>query len=109
MKRSLVFILPLMLLASCKPSVPSEYIQPDDMEDILYDYHVAQALARNDGAGGQLDLKKTVYYRAVLQKHGVTEAEFDSTLVYYFSHVDRLRKSAHGPGALVARRVPHHG
>ena len=32
-----IVILFLVLLAACSPKVPKEYIQPDDMEDILYD------------------------------------------------------------------------
>lgn len=27
------------VLVSCKPSVPSKYLSPGEMEDILYDYH----------------------------------------------------------------------
>ena len=42
-----VRIVPLLLLFalvfSCKPQVPDEYIQPDEFEDILYDFHLAMA------------------------------------------------------------------
>ena len=37
----------LLLLAACHPGVPKQYIQPDEMEDLLYDYHLSQAMARN--------------------------------------------------------------
>ena len=37
MKHSLPLLIVLMLLVACKPTVPSQYIQPDDMEDMLYD------------------------------------------------------------------------
>ena len=47
MKRSLPFIALLLMVIGCKPTVPSEYIQPDDMEDILYDYHLAEAMAKS--------------------------------------------------------------
>ena len=76
---------------SCKPTVPSQYIQPDDMEDILYDYHIAQAMA-DDGTmkydEKQYDL--ALYFAAVLEKHGVTKAEFDSSLIYYYIRADRF-------------------
>ena len=35
----------LAVLCSCKPSIPRDVIDPDDMEDILYDYHLADAAA----------------------------------------------------------------
>lgn len=91
MKHSLYVLLSLALLMACAPGVPSDVIQPDDMEDMLYDYHVAQAMAREDRSSNQLDQTRTKYFLAVLKKHGVTEADFDSSLVYYYSHIDYLK------------------
>ena len=79
-----------MLVVACKPTVPSEYIQPGDMRDILYDYHIAMAMARQKG-GGEADFHRSLYFQLVLKKHNVTEAEFDSSLVYYYSHAYRLK------------------
>ena len=90
MRRSLTYLLVLMLVVACKPTVPSEYIQPGDMEDILYDYHLALAMSRQKG-GSDVDFNRSLYFQSVLKKHGVTEAEFDSSLVYYYSHVYRLK------------------
>ncbi len=90
MRHSLTYLLVLVLVVACKPSVPSEFIQPGDMEDILYDYHLALAMSRQPGSNGQ-DFNRSLYYQSVLKKHGVTEAEFDSSLVYYYSHAYRLK------------------
>lgn len=90
MRHSLTFLLVLMLVVACKPSVPSEYIQPGDMEDILYDYHLALAMSRQKG-GSDMDFNRSLYFQSVLKKHDVTEAEFDSSLVYYYSHAYRLK------------------
>jgi hypothetical protein len=79
-----------MLVMACKPTVPSEYIQPDDMEDILYDYHLALAMARQK-SGEEQDYNRLLYFRSVLKKYNVTEADFDSSLVYYYSHAYRLK------------------
>ena len=61
------------------------------MEDILYDYHVAQAMGR-EGQKNSLPYDENGYFQAVLRKYQVTEAEFDSSLVYYYSHAERLKK-----------------
>jgi len=90
MKHKALYIFVLALATACKPTVPSEYIQPDEMEDILCDYHIAQAMARTT-AGGNTGVEKKVYMDAVLKKYGLTEAEFDSSLVYYYSRADRLK------------------
>lgn len=90
MRRSLAYIYILMLVVGCKPTVPSEYIQPDEMEDILYEYHLSQAVAKSGDVENEA-LNKNMYFRSVLEKHQVTEADFDSSLVYYYSHVYRLK------------------
>lgn len=78
-----------LLMGSCKPRVPREYIQPDEMEDLLYDYYIARAMAtRGDSVG----YKQRAYQLAVLRQHGVTEAEFDSSLIYYYRNAERLNK-----------------
>lgn len=92
MKHSgLLYVLSLILLVGCKPTVPSEYIQPDELEDILYEYHVAESMARNESNSMYSDYNRTKYFLAVLEKHQVTEAVFDSSLVYYYSHAERLK------------------
>lgn len=78
-----------LLVAACKPTVPSQYLQPDEMEDILYDLHLTQAIAQTN-YGKQADYDRNVYYLAVLDKHGVTTADMDSSLVYYYTHADAL-------------------
>ena len=90
MKRAiLVFLSVLLTLAACKPSVPDRYIQPEEMEEILYDYHLAGAMSTNAMMpGGD---QEYAYRLAALQKHGVTQAAFDSSMVYYMSNTQLLR------------------
>lgn len=90
MKRSKWFFLlfALFVIAGCKPTVPSEYLQPDEMEDILYDYHMAEAMARLSTGNRQINEK--VYKYTIFEKYGITEAQFDSSLVYYMRHTERL-------------------
>jgi len=83
----------VMLLAACQPTVPKEYIQPDDMEDILYDYFVSQGIVQQETNGlPSSDYKKELYFNALLKKHEVSRADFDSSLVYYYTRADRFIK-----------------
>ena len=90
--RHLLYLLAVAFLFSCKPTVPSEFIQPDEMENILYDYHIAQAMA-TDGVDDmhQRGFNQELYFAAVLEKYGVTREKFDSSLVYYYKRADRFR------------------
>lgn len=84
----LVAICALACLQSCKPSIPSQYLSEGKMEDILYDIHLAEAMASNaTGADTAIMLS---YRVAVLKKHEVTSAEFDSSMVYYMRHTKLL-------------------
>ena len=57
----------LILLSACKPGVPREFIQPGDMEDILYDYYVSQGMASVPGFNsGSEDYRRDLYFNAVL-------------------------------------------
>lgn len=87
----IVFMASVLCIVSCKPGVPKEVIQPDDMEDILYDYYVSQGIASMPGPqSGSEDYKRDMYFNSVLNKYGVTRAEFDSSLVYYYTRADRF-------------------
>jgi len=89
----MVMVSAVLTMASCKPTVPSRYIQPDDMEDLLYDFHVAQAMADESGKNlEERNFNQTLYFAAVLEKHGVTKAEFDSSLTYYYIRADRFNE-----------------
>lgn len=73
------------LAQSCKPSIPSKYLSKGQMEDILYDYHLAEAMA---STGNRNDM--VTYREAILKKHEVSSADFDSSMVYYMRHTQLL-------------------
>lgn len=68
-------------LVGCGKRIPSDVIQPQAMEDLLYDYHLASTLGTS--LPYQEQYKKEAYLAYVFQKHGVTQAEFDSSMVWY--------------------------
>lgn len=88
-KRILLFaILAAILLFGCSPAMPPGIISEKDMEDILVDYHLAQGMAET--ADKPLNEMRYRYIQAVFRKHGVTEAEFDSSMVYYSGYAEKL-------------------
>lgn len=87
----LLFLVAIIIMA-CTPSVPRKYIQPDDLEDLLYDYHLSRSMAEHTTTNHEIEYNRRLYFNATLKKHGVTQAEFDSSMIYYYSHADRLAK-----------------
>lgn len=83
-----ILICLLLGVVSCKPSLPGDVLSKGKMADILYDYHVALSMAHTADGG---DTGQSITYReAVLRKHDVTSAEFDSSMVYYMRHTELL-------------------
>ena len=80
-------ILLAVFSVSCKPAIPSEYIQPSEMEDMLYDYHLSMAMVSRDG---YTDVREKAFKLAVRKKYGVSEEKFDKSLQYYMRHTEKL-------------------
>lgn len=81
----------IFIFVGCKPGVPSEYISPSDLEDIIYDYCLAQGVVAGNSTPYEKKKKDLfVYKKEILKKHGVTEAEYDSSMVYYMGHAKML-------------------
>lgn len=81
------------MMMGCKPSVPKQYIQPGEMEDILYDYYVSQGMVEvSSFTEANRDFQRELYFNTVLKKYGKSKADFDSSMVYYYTRADRFRK-----------------
>lgn len=76
------------LFVACEQR-PKGVLSKGDMEDVLYDYHLAQAMT--DWVPDREGESNQPYLDAVFQKHGITQEEFDSSLVWYNAHADDLK------------------
>lgn len=111
-----IYILVLFILFSfvaCKVEIPKDVLSEQKMEDVLYDYHIAKAMA--DEISYDERYKKVIYIESVFKKHHITQADFDSSMVWYtrnlelLSHVyervnKRLEKEKESIDVLVAIR-----
>lgn len=91
--RSIIYIfLVLLLTAACQSDRSAFVLDDDDMEDLLYDIHRAHFTFK-DGEDSRSDgAYQYALFLKVLEKHKVTQAEWDSTLVYYTCHANELQK-----------------
>ena len=78
MKFRWILIACLALLSSCGKEIPDEIIQPSKMEKILYDYHLTMGMSDNSK-----NTEKEARKKYIFQKHGITAADFDSSMVWY--------------------------
>lgn len=87
MGRVAVVLITALLFFSCKPGPPRGVLSESKMARVLYDYHVAKAVG---AASDSAEIYSRAYILAALRDNGVTEAEFDSSMVWYTQHADRL-------------------
>ena len=78
MKFRWILIACLALLSSCGKEIPDEIIQPSKMEKVLYDYHLTMGMSDNSK-----NTEKEARKKYTFQKHGITAADFDSSMVWY--------------------------
>lgn len=94
MKNRFTTLLPLLLvlliLVGCKAKMPEGIPSERQMENILYDYQLAQALAgaRSDSVA----YYERYYVGLVLEKYGLTAQQFDKAVAYYSGHAEVLGK-----------------
>lgn len=79
--RSLAPAILALILLACSPSRPSGIMSERKMTDVLVDFHLAQGMA--EAAGQNADVNRYKYIQAVFAKHHITEAQFDSSMIYW--------------------------
>lgn len=86
-----IIVLQLVVLQSCKPGVPSGVLSPGKMEDVLYDYHMAQGLAMQ-ARSDSMNYYTRLYQQAVYDKYDIDAATFDRSMEWYARHTAELGK-----------------
>ena len=91
MKRILPTLALLMFLLMACDDRPKDVLSRGKMEDVLYDYHIMQGII-DELPSEEREAKAQDYINAVVEKYGITEAQFDSSIVYYNRHTKDLHK-----------------
>jgi hypothetical protein len=76
----------LILSGGCKVNRGTPVIKKEKMVEILADIHLAQAVL--DQEVPPQGAKREYYYCNILERHGVTEAVFDSAIAWYATNMD---------------------
>lgn len=89
MKRLTSYLIFLaLLLMACSPSRPRGILSKQKMTDVLVDFHLAQGMAEAQGDNSEVTRYK--FIQAVFKKHRITEAVFDSSMIYYSGRAEEF-------------------
>lgn len=69
---------------------PSGVLSKSDMVSFLTDLHKLDGTLNAKGMGNAQDRENLYYYNSLLKKHGITKAQFDSSLVFYTENPKRF-------------------
>lgn len=80
-----------VLFASCQSDMPEGVLDKGEMEEILYDYHLAKAMGDEGGKSlSNQSETSSEAIAAVFDKHGITEQKFQKSMEWYSAHPEDL-------------------
>lgn len=82
--------LPVILLVACS-GVPGHVVPPEKMASLMADMRMADAVISVNGAEYRSDSARLALRQAVLDRNGVTAAQFDTSLVWYGHNISRYQ------------------
>lgn len=88
-KVAILLVVIVLTLVGCRPK---GIMTSRQMRLVLYDLHRADAILQIEGLTYGHDEEIAKYYQVVLDKHHITQAEFDSSLVWYTDHPQLFNK-----------------
>ena len=88
MRNSLFLFAFVLAIFSCSEKLPKGIIPEDQMEDILYDFHLAQTI--EIPYLGDRELNQEEVMKAFYEKHNITKEDFDSSMAYYTKDIKHL-------------------
>ena len=79
----------VLCLTSCRPE---GILHSRQMREVLIDLHKTEGAIQAAGVRYDAYEERDMYYAQVLEKHGITQAQFDSSIVWYTAHPQFFNK-----------------
>lgn len=94
MRNSILLACAVLVMSACKPELPPDVLSERRMEQILHDYHFAQGMAENTPRSDDETVEMLLYdyQEAVFRKYGITREEFEHSMYFYCSDMDRMTR-----------------
>jgi hypothetical protein len=85
MKRFILTVFCFLFLLACKPGIPSDIIQPDDMALVLNDIHIVDGYITTVRPDSSKIIAASLY-KGIYKKFNVDSAKFYKSMDYYYSN-----------------------
>lgn len=88
LQKYIVLSMVAMALLGCN-RVPDNIIQPDEMAELMADIHTAESVVEMNYGSYSTDSDRRALKQAVLEKYGYTQADLDTSFMWYGAHLDK--------------------
>lgn len=85
--RYTILLFVLVFLTTCS-KVPEHILSEKKMQEVITDMHIAEGIIASDYTRYNNDSIKKVLYKSVFSKHNITQADYDSSLIWYAKNLD---------------------
>lgn len=93
MKKYLILVLTVFMVACSFNKTPDYVIPQDDMVDIIVDIHLMDGLMSVRSIQEELTQADTSnYYDLIFEKYGYSRADFDTSVFYYGKNINKYDK-----------------
>lgn len=98
----------ILAVTSCN-RVPSYVIEPDEMASLMADMHIAESVVDVNRRDYPSDSMLSVMKQSVLARHGVTQAQLDTSFDWYGHNINRYMEVYDKTIELLERRIAETG
>lgn len=90
MKNFLYIAMILFSLSGCKPGIPADIIQPDEMAKVLHDIHLADSYLGMTMRPDSVKIKAAEYYKGIYKKYDIDSVIYTKSMDYYSKEPKKL-------------------
>ncbi|WP_316815213.1 DUF4296 domain-containing protein [Pedobacter nyackensis] len=83
MRNFLYITIVFFSLSGCKPGIPKDIIQPDEMAKVLHDIHIADSYLGMTTRPDSVKIKAAQYYKGIYKKYDIDSALYMRSMDYY--------------------------
>ncbi len=92
MKRFFAIMISCIVLYGCRPGIPKEIIQPDQMSKVLFDIHVVDGYITTISNRDSAKIVASSFYKGIYKKFSIDSALYAKSMDYYYNHPDVMEK-----------------
>jgi hypothetical protein len=84
MRNFLYIVFVFFFVSSCKPGIPKDIIQPEEMAKVLHDIHIVDGYVNLSVRPDSVKIIAASYYKGIYKKYDIDSALYAKSMDYYY-------------------------